>query len=91
LKVCRFVHWQHVNAFSDDLNRWLWYKLLGCSLDVDNEPLVPGIGKAVSRSIVPFAWKMRVQVPPHSFLRNCFNTQSSLPGHCDMLNAVPAV
>jgi succinoglycan biosynthesis protein ExoV len=56
LKVFRFVDGQTTN-FGDDLNRWLWSRLLGCSLDVDDGTLILGIGTVISQALIPSAKK----------------------------------
>ena len=45
------------NNFGDDLNRWLWSRVLGFSLDVDDGTVVLGIGTLISRGFVPSANK----------------------------------
>jgi succinoglycan biosynthesis protein ExoV len=39
--------------FGDDLNRWMWNRILGIPLDVDQGTLLLGIGTVISRSIIP--------------------------------------
>jgi succinoglycan biosynthesis protein ExoV len=41
--------------FGDDLNRWMWNRILGFPLDVDHGTLLLGIGTVISRSIIPHA------------------------------------
>jgi|ERR1035437_569066 hypothetical protein len=56
LKVFYFVDGQTAN-FGDDLNRWLWSRLLGCSLEVDDGTLLLGIGTVISQALIPAAKK----------------------------------
>jgi len=39
--------------FGDDLNRWIWNRILGIPLDVDHGTVLLGIGTVISRSMVP--------------------------------------
>lgn len=39
--------------FGDDLNRWLWNRLLDCPLDADDGTLLLGIGTVISRNLIP--------------------------------------
>jgi succinoglycan biosynthesis protein ExoV len=54
LKIVRYVDDGRSN-FGDDLNRWLWSRLLGFPLDVDDGTLVLGIGTVITRSLIPSA------------------------------------
>jgi succinoglycan biosynthesis protein ExoV len=54
LKIVCYADDERSN-FGDDLNRWLWARLLGFPLDVDDGNLVLGIGTVISRSLIPFA------------------------------------
>lgn len=44
-----------VSNFGDDLNRWLWSRILGFPLDADDGTLVLGIGTVISRDFIPLA------------------------------------
>src|ERR1039457_5711641 len=56
LKVAFYVD-DGVSNFGDDLNRWLWSRVLDCSLDVDDGTLMLGIGTVISEGFVPPARK----------------------------------
>jgi succinoglycan biosynthesis protein ExoV len=43
----------HDTNFGDDLNRWLWNRLLHRSLDADDGTLLLGIGTVISRNLIP--------------------------------------
>ena len=60
--------------FGDDLNRWLWKRLLGSALDVDDGTVLLGIGTILARGFVPPARKYIVlssgvgyDAPPSDF------------------------
>ena len=42
-----------VSNFGDDLNRWLWRRLLGSSMDSERGTLLLGIGTILSKGFVP--------------------------------------
>jgi len=46
-----------VSNFGDDLNRWLWSRLLDAPLDVNDGVLLVGIGTVLVRSMIPPADK----------------------------------
>ncbi|MGD0903294.1 MAG: polysaccharide pyruvyl transferase family protein [Terracidiphilus sp.] len=54
MKVYAYLAGDRSN-FGDDLNRWLWSRLLGSSLDVDDGTVVLGIGTTISRELLPSA------------------------------------
>lgn len=56
MKVVCYVDDQ-VSNFGDDLNRWLWSRVLGFPLDTEDGTLVLGIGTVISRCLIPFAEK----------------------------------
>jgi succinoglycan biosynthesis protein ExoV len=56
LRVTCFAE-DHASNFGDDLNRWMWTRLLGIPLDVDDGTLLLGIGTVISKSMVPPAEK----------------------------------
>jgi succinoglycan biosynthesis protein ExoV len=53
----RVICWKYdqESNFGDDLNRWLWSRVLGFPLDVDDETIVLGIGTVISNVHVPLA------------------------------------
>lgn len=52
MKIFCFVDGR-LNNFGDDLNRWMWGKILGRSLDTDDGTLVLAIGTVISREVIP--------------------------------------
>jgi succinoglycan biosynthesis protein ExoV len=73
LKVVCYVDEDRSN-FGDDLNRWLWGRLLDFPLDVEDGTLVLGIGTVISRSLIPSAKRYIVlssgvgyEAPPADF------------------------
>jgi succinoglycan biosynthesis protein ExoV len=52
LRVTCFAE-DHASNFGDDLNRWMWSRLLGIPLDVDDGTLLVGIGTVISKSMIP--------------------------------------
>jgi len=44
---------RHGSNFGDDLNRWMWNKVLDRPLDVEDGTLVLGIGTVIGRNIIP--------------------------------------
>jgi succinoglycan biosynthesis protein ExoV len=52
LRVTCYVDGEASN-FGDDLNRWMWSRLLGIPLDVDDGTLLVGIGTVISKSMIP--------------------------------------
>ena len=73
LKVTYYVDGDARN-FGDDLNRWLWSRVLDFPLDVDDGTLVLGISTIISRSFIPFAKRYIVlssgvgyDAPPQDF------------------------
>ena len=53
----RVICWRfdQESNFGDDLNRWLWSRVLGFPLDVDDGTIVLGIGTVISSVHVPLA------------------------------------
>jgi succinoglycan biosynthesis protein ExoV len=44
---------RHGGNFGDDLNRWMWKRLLNYSFDVDDGTLVLGVGTVIGKNIPP--------------------------------------
>ena len=60
--------------FGDDLNRWMWKRLLNFPLDVEDGTLLLGIGTVITRSLIPKAKRYIVlssgvgyDAPPEDF------------------------
>ncbi|MGP8225216.1 MAG: hypothetical protein ACLQGT_03585 [Terracidiphilus sp.] len=54
LKVVCYVDDQ-VSNFGDDLNRWLWSRILGFPLNIEDGSIMLGIGTVISRGLIPNA------------------------------------
>jgi succinoglycan biosynthesis protein ExoV len=52
MKMFRFTDGLRGN-FGDDLNRWMWKRLIDCPLDQEDGMLVLGIGTVISRKFIP--------------------------------------
>ena len=39
--------------FGDDLNRWLWSRLLGSTVEADDEVYFAGVGTVISKGLLP--------------------------------------
>jgi succinoglycan biosynthesis protein ExoV len=54
LKIICYVDNYRTN-FGDDLNRWLWRRVLGFTPDVDDGTILLGIGTVITRGLIPVA------------------------------------